>query len=78
MPENIFSIREADVRQFAPLHRVSGDSENVELRNVKSFSCEGWSDGLKAQTLEQIQSFRNVSAFFTGMSSNKMQKALDI
>ncbi len=31
-----------------------GDSENVELRNVKSFSCEGWSDGLKAQTLEQM------------------------
>lgn len=31
-----------------------GDSENVELRNVKSFSCEGWSDGIDMMSCRNI------------------------
>lgn len=31
-----------------------GGSENIEIRNIKSFSCEGWSDGI------DIMSSRNI------------------
>lgn len=31
-----------------------GESENIEIRNIKSFSCEGWSDGI------DIMSSRNI------------------
>lgn len=31
-----------------------GDSENVEIRNIKSFSCEGWSDGIDMMSCRNI------------------------
>lgn len=31
-----------------------GDSEDVTIRNVKSFSCEGWSDGLDMMSCRKI------------------------
>ncbi len=38
-----------------PHYTVSlGDCENVTLRNLKSFSCEGWSDGLDMMSCRKI------------------------
>ena len=38
-----------------PHYTVSlGDCENVTLRNLKSFSCEGWSDGLDMMSCRRI------------------------
>lgn len=31
-----------------------GDSENVTIRNIKSFSCEGWSDGVDMMSCRNI------------------------
>lgn len=31
-----------------------GDSEDVEIRNIKSFSCEGWSDGIDMMSCRNI------------------------
>ena len=38
-----------------PHYTVSlGDCEDVELRNLKSFSCEGWSDGLDMMSCRRV------------------------
>lgn len=31
-----------------------GDCENVEIRNIKSFSCEGWSDGVDMMSCRNV------------------------